>query len=103
MRIAKGHTDFKIIKHDTPQFDVEGMLHPIFYNQGNTIAIINGDEVYPDETFSTPEMVIQEGTFSISFKVPDNFKGNRNNKVKVNFTKITGYVELKSPEENIKC
>ena len=99
MKVLKGYTDYKIIGEDSHQFPAKGMLGPSFFNQGNTIAMVNGDEVYPGEHFTTPENVIQDGTFNISFKMPDNPPATPVNRVKVVFTMITGEIETNPPQK----
>ncbi|MFC4219026.1 hypothetical protein [Flagellimonas marina] len=100
MKLAKGYTAFKLVTVATAQFDANDMLSPQFHNQGkNSIAVINGDEIYPGEHFSTPDLVVQEGTFNISFKVANTAIAHTH-KVKVVYTKITGEFDTNPPKQN---
>lgn len=99
MFFPKGYTTYKYLLRPDPQFDADGMLGVTFTNVGDSIALINEEEVWPGESFVTPETVVQTGKFNVDFKARQNADPTDKDRVMVKYTKITGILEL-STEKN---
>lgn len=91
MEFAKGQLAFKTITRDDRQFDMEGMVSPTFQNQGDTVAYINYNKVYPDEDFDPKaHNVVFTGTIPVTFEKME----GKTNKIMVNYTTLVGRTEV---------
>jgi len=103
MLLPKGETTYDYLREPDPQFDANDMLGVTFTNKGESIALINEEEVYPDEHFTTPENVVQTGKFNIQFKPRENALPTDKNRVMVKYTKITGVYNLVEKARSTSC
>ena len=90
MFLVEGFTTFKYLWEEDPSFDASGMLGVTFSNKGQTIAVVNDEEVYPGENFVTPINVVQTGKFSIRFRPGENPQPGDKNRLMVKYTEVTG-------------
>ncbi len=96
MFLPIGVTTYKYLRENDPQFDAMGMLGPTFTNKGDTIVFVNDEEVYPEDSFTTPENVIQQGNFNIQFA--EKSAPADKNRLMVKYTKVIGVYDLLKKE-----
>lgn len=69
MCFQTGNVRNQLIRLDTSQFSMLGMVNPTFQNQGTAYVFIDGRKVLPGESFSVncPNVVLQNA-ISIAFE-----------------------------------
>ncbi|MEM1339831.1 MAG: hypothetical protein AAGF96_18870 [Bacteroidota bacterium] len=81
-------------------FEVEGMVNLTIYNSGQTILLVNQQEIYPGEYWTAGEGIVLKGTIEVNFQPRNNPDPNDRNKAVANFIKLVGVYDV---EKETKC
>ena len=94
MKFPVGITKSETLRGEDPQFDVTDMVGPTFTNQGDTIAVINNEDVYPGESWAAPDNIVQRGKFTVGFRPSANPQPADKNRLLVKYTKLLDAMEI---------
>lgn len=87
MALIRGKLAFKAINKSDNSFDLKGMIGPSFFNTGESVVMINNQEVLPGESFSIDlSGIVMEGTVNIEFVL----EAGKNNLLMINYVHYVG-------------